>query len=198
MLGMAKVIRRLPAAPAPRLYLAEELLRQGNGEIARRVAFTVLYGAYDSPEKAAAARLFPTAGGPTAAGLGRGPGGGVATGGIVWGGPLSPASIGKAAPHAVQVAGSAAMSGIAWGTPSPDPLPQGGEGEVSPVPVCGHPQADRSCRRGIGAEDAGAERDADRAGRGADGGAFVAVEAAFEAMRGGATGFVGEEQRAAS
>ncbi|MDH7975088.1 hypothetical protein QH494_23130, partial [Sphingomonas sp. AR_OL41] len=68
MLGMAKVIRRLPAAPAPRLYLAEELLRQGNGEIARRVAFTVLYGAYDSPEKTAAARLFPSAGGPAAAG----------------------------------------------------------------------------------------------------------------------------------
>ncbi len=68
MLGMAKVIRRLPAAPGPRLYLAEELLRQGNAEIARRVAFTVLYGAYDSPEKSAAARLFPAAGGPTAAG----------------------------------------------------------------------------------------------------------------------------------
>jgi hypothetical protein len=68
MLGMAKVIRRLPAAPAPRLYLAEELLRQGHGEIARRVAFTVLYGAYDSPEKAAAAALFSSVDGPPAAG----------------------------------------------------------------------------------------------------------------------------------
>ncbi len=32
VLGMAKVIRRVPAAPAPRLYLAGELLRQGNAD----------------------------------------------------------------------------------------------------------------------------------------------------------------------
>lgn len=68
MLGMAKVIRRVPAAPAPRLYLAEELLRQGNADLARRVAFVVLNGAYDSPEKKAAAALFPPAGGASAAG----------------------------------------------------------------------------------------------------------------------------------
>lgn len=64
MLGMAKVIRSVPAAPAPRLYLAEELLRQGKADLARRVVYTVLYGAYDSPEKTAARALFASAGGP--------------------------------------------------------------------------------------------------------------------------------------
>jgi hypothetical protein len=68
VLGMAKVIRRVPAAPAPRLYLAGELLRQGNADVARRVAYTVLYGAYDSPEKKAAAALFLPAGGASSAG----------------------------------------------------------------------------------------------------------------------------------
>jgi tetratricopeptide (TPR) repeat protein len=64
MLGMAKVIRSVPAAPAPRLYLAEELLRQGKADLARRVVYTVLYGAYDSPEKTAAQALFASAAGP--------------------------------------------------------------------------------------------------------------------------------------
>ncbi|WEJ98364.1 MAG: hypothetical protein P0Y59_15585 [Candidatus Sphingomonas phytovorans] len=61
MLGMARVIRSVPAAPAPRLYLAEELLRQGNADLARRVVYTVLYSAYDSPEKTAARALFASA-----------------------------------------------------------------------------------------------------------------------------------------
>jgi hypothetical protein len=68
MAGMARVIRSVPAAPAPRLYLAEELLRQGNADLARRVVYTVLYGPYDSPEKIAAQALFPPAGGPLPAG----------------------------------------------------------------------------------------------------------------------------------
>jgi len=58
MLGMAQVIRRVPAAPAPRLYLAEELVRQGKGDLARKLLSPVLYGPYDSPEHAAAASLF--------------------------------------------------------------------------------------------------------------------------------------------
>ena len=68
MRGMAKVIRSVPAAPAPRLYLAEELLRQGKTDVARRVAYTVLYGPYDSPEKTVAATLFASAGAPATAG----------------------------------------------------------------------------------------------------------------------------------
>jgi hypothetical protein len=66
--GMVKVIRSVPAAPAPHLYLAEELLRRGKVDLARRVATTVLYGAYDSPEKTAAQALFPPAGGALPAG----------------------------------------------------------------------------------------------------------------------------------
>ncbi|CAN5456157.1 hypothetical protein BH10PSE14_BH10PSE14_30830 [soil metagenome] len=68
LLGMAKVTRRVPAAPAPRLYLAEELLRQGRADLARRVALIVLHAAYDSPEKAEAAALFAPVGGQPAAG----------------------------------------------------------------------------------------------------------------------------------
>ena len=68
MMGMAKVVRAVPAAPAPRLYMAEELLRQGKPDVARRVAYTVLYGPYDSPEKSVAMALFPPAGGPPPSG----------------------------------------------------------------------------------------------------------------------------------
>lgn len=68
MLGMAKVIRSVPAAPAPRLYLAEELLRQGKRDLAQRVAHMVLHGPYDSPEKTAAAALFSTTAATPAAG----------------------------------------------------------------------------------------------------------------------------------
>jgi hypothetical protein len=66
--GMVKVIRSVPAAPAPRLYLAEELVRQGKVDLARRVVSAVLYGGYDSPEKTAARALFPPASGPPSAG----------------------------------------------------------------------------------------------------------------------------------
>ena len=56
--GMAKVIRELPAAPGPRLWLAAEMLRQGKADVARRLVDMVIYGGYDSPEKAEATRLF--------------------------------------------------------------------------------------------------------------------------------------------
>jgi len=68
MLGMVQVIRAVPAAPAPRLYLAEELLRQGKGDVAQRVAHMVLHSPYDSPEKTAAAALFATTAATPAAG----------------------------------------------------------------------------------------------------------------------------------
>lgn len=58
MLGMTEVIRRVPAAPAPRLYLAEELVRQGKPDLARSLLLTVLQGPYDSPERKAAEVLF--------------------------------------------------------------------------------------------------------------------------------------------
>jgi hypothetical protein len=58
MVAMARIIRTIPAAPAPRLYLSAELLRQGQTEVARQVLYPVLYGAYDSPEKIAAQALF--------------------------------------------------------------------------------------------------------------------------------------------
>lgn len=59
MHGMATVIRSVPAAPAPRLYLAQELVRDGKADLARRVLGPVLYGPYDSPEKRNAEMLFP-------------------------------------------------------------------------------------------------------------------------------------------
>jgi hypothetical protein len=58
MAGMAGVIRQVPAAPAPRLYLAQELLRQQQGDTARRLIKIVIDGAYDSPERNAALQLF--------------------------------------------------------------------------------------------------------------------------------------------
>ena len=68
MLGMARVARAVPAAPGPRLYLGEELVRQGEADAARRILYPVLYGAYDSPEKTAATALFAAGGGTASAG----------------------------------------------------------------------------------------------------------------------------------
>ena len=63
VMAMAKAIRMVPAAPGPRLYLAEELVRQGKADLARRVVYPVLYGPYASHERAAAEALFaPRAG----------------------------------------------------------------------------------------------------------------------------------------
>ena len=58
MAGLAKVAASVPAAPAPRLLLGEELVRQRKFELARRLLASVLYGPYDSPEKRAARALF--------------------------------------------------------------------------------------------------------------------------------------------
>ncbi|WP_395395665.1 hypothetical protein WBP07_09115 [Novosphingobium sp. BL-8A] len=61
MQAMALAIQRVPAAPAPRLDLGRELIREGEQELAREVLAPVLYGAYDSPERKAAQTLFATA-----------------------------------------------------------------------------------------------------------------------------------------
>jgi hypothetical protein len=58
MAGLAKVAASVPAAPTPRLLLGKELVRQGKVDLARRLLKSVLYGAYDSPEKRAAQALF--------------------------------------------------------------------------------------------------------------------------------------------
>ena len=60
MLGMVQVIQAIPAAPGPRLYLGEELLRQGQAETARRLLFTTVNSPYDSPERRAARQLLGT------------------------------------------------------------------------------------------------------------------------------------------
>lgn len=65
MAGMAGVVRVIPAAPAPRLYLAEELLRQQQGDVARRLIQIVIDGAYNSPERIAALKLFGAGGAPS-------------------------------------------------------------------------------------------------------------------------------------
>lgn len=66
MMGLARIAAYAPAAPEPRLLLGEELMRRGKTELARRLLRPVLYGAYDTPEKAAARALFPTGSPPTA------------------------------------------------------------------------------------------------------------------------------------
>jgi len=58
MLAMTDVIRRVPAAPGPRLYLAEALVAQGKADLARRLLDTVVHGPYNSPERRAALRLL--------------------------------------------------------------------------------------------------------------------------------------------
>ncbi|MBN8816597.1 MAG: hypothetical protein J0J06_14265 [Sphingomonas sp.] len=68
MAGMAGVVRLVPAAPAPRLYLAEELLRQQQADAARRLIRIVIDGAYDSPERTVALREFGSAMGAPASG----------------------------------------------------------------------------------------------------------------------------------
>lgn len=58
MRGLALAIRAVPAAPAPRLYMAQELVRQNHADLARQVVYPLLYGADDTPEKRAAQALF--------------------------------------------------------------------------------------------------------------------------------------------
>lgn len=61
MFGMASVTQYVPAAPSPRLELGAELVKQGKPELAHKVLDPVLYGAYDSPEKTMAGKLFASA-----------------------------------------------------------------------------------------------------------------------------------------
>lgn len=58
MQGIALAARYVPAAPGPRLYLAQELIRQGKADVARSVIYPVLYGAEETPEKKQAQQLF--------------------------------------------------------------------------------------------------------------------------------------------
>ncbi len=62
MRGLALAIRAVPAAPAPRLYMAQELVRQNHADLARQVVYPLLYGADDTPEKRAAQALFGSGG----------------------------------------------------------------------------------------------------------------------------------------
>lgn len=59
MRGLANAIRSVPAAPGPRLLLGQELVREGQVDAARMLLQPVLYGGYDSPEKAEALKLIP-------------------------------------------------------------------------------------------------------------------------------------------
>ncbi|WP_374142169.1 tetratricopeptide repeat protein [Sphingomonas sp.] len=68
MAGLVDAIRRVPAAPKPRLYLGEELVRQGEIKAARQILHTVLYAPYESPERTGARALFAMP--PTGAGSG--------------------------------------------------------------------------------------------------------------------------------
>ncbi|HKX89265.1 MAG TPA: hypothetical protein VJM13_08655 [Sphingopyxis sp.] len=58
MAGMAKVVRMVPAAPGPRLSLGAELIRRGEPGLARKLLYPVLYGPYETPERARAESLF--------------------------------------------------------------------------------------------------------------------------------------------
>lgn len=58
LIGMVKVTQINPAAPAPRLYLAEELVREGRSDLAKTIMLPVLYGGYASHEQALGALLL--------------------------------------------------------------------------------------------------------------------------------------------
>lgn len=62
MSAMASAIRLVPAAPAPRLALGAELVRQGHTDLARKLLHPVLFGPYDSPERQAAEAMFTVPG----------------------------------------------------------------------------------------------------------------------------------------
>lgn len=62
MTALAQVVRTAPAAPAPRVLLARELMRQGQPGLARRLVAPVLYDPEAPPERAEAQRLFAPAG----------------------------------------------------------------------------------------------------------------------------------------
>jgi cytochrome c-type biogenesis protein CcmH/NrfG len=55
--GLEKVVETVPAAPGPRLLLAEALAQRGNADAARKALRPVVAGAYDSPERTKAAAI---------------------------------------------------------------------------------------------------------------------------------------------
>jgi hypothetical protein len=59
--GLAKVVDSSPAAPTPRLKLGQEFIRRDLKEAARDTLLPVAKGAFDTPEKPAAAALLPEA-----------------------------------------------------------------------------------------------------------------------------------------
>ena len=62
MAAMAKAIRLVPAAPASRLALGTELVRQGQPDLARKLLYPVLFGPYESPERNAARTMLAAPG----------------------------------------------------------------------------------------------------------------------------------------
>jgi hypothetical protein len=59
--GLAKVVHASPAAPSPRLKLGEELIQRDRKDAARNTLLPVANGAFETPEKPAAAALLPKA-----------------------------------------------------------------------------------------------------------------------------------------
>ena len=58
IIGLAKAVDAVPAAPGPRLMLGEALARRGDAAAARRALIPIANGAYDSPEAAKARALL--------------------------------------------------------------------------------------------------------------------------------------------
>jgi hypothetical protein len=56
--GLLKAVDSVPASPASRLLLGEELARQGHGDAARKILEPVAHGGYDSPERARAQEML--------------------------------------------------------------------------------------------------------------------------------------------
>ncbi len=66
LLGMLKVVERVPSATVPRLELGRELLRQKRDRaLAFKILLPVAAGPYDSPERAEAVALLKAAGFPS-------------------------------------------------------------------------------------------------------------------------------------
>jgi hypothetical protein len=57
--GLAKIVQSSPAAPSPRLKLGEEFIKRDLDEAARHMLLPVAKGAFETPEKPAAAALLP-------------------------------------------------------------------------------------------------------------------------------------------
>ena len=59
--GLAKVVDSSPAAPSPRLKLSEEFIKRDLKDAARETLLPVAKGAFETPERPAAAALLPKA-----------------------------------------------------------------------------------------------------------------------------------------